>query len=400
VSIRLKVILPYLILTLLVAVTGVYVVTRLVANSLEERLTNQLLEAGRVVSDDFARQEINHIEAARILAFTSGVGEALVAADGEALLRLAQPVAAGLGLESVALIDSQGNELLYLARGEAGLERRVQNSGLQDSAMVAELLLTGNAQSAPRRSLAYNAVEGRYLYYSTLPVEYNNRLAGLVVVGTSFETLVPYLKSTSLADVILYDEAGRAIATTLGGQNSADLLAGLSIPAEMRQKILASAGNVEGKNFEIEGRWYSLAYSPLRVGSDRLGIFAVVLPLDFVLQPGTVSRNNSILLFAGAMLGVIAVGYGISRLLVNPIYALVRASQAITSGDLSQRTGVKSSDEIGVLANTFDEMTARLQQRTIELERANQTLAQMDKTITHKLSTLTTCQGGFIQRLG
>ena len=36
-SIRFKVILPYLLLTLLVAVTGVYVVTRLVANSLNER---------------------------------------------------------------------------------------------------------------------------------------------------------------------------------------------------------------------------------------------------------------------------------------------------------------------------------------------------------------------------
>ena len=49
-SIRFKVILPYLLLTLMVAATGAYVVTRLVSNSLTERLNNQLLEAGRVVS--------------------------------------------------------------------------------------------------------------------------------------------------------------------------------------------------------------------------------------------------------------------------------------------------------------------------------------------------------------
>ena len=55
-SIRFKVILPYLLLTLIVAVTGAYVVTRLVSSSLSERLSNQLLEAGRVVSDEFARQ--------------------------------------------------------------------------------------------------------------------------------------------------------------------------------------------------------------------------------------------------------------------------------------------------------------------------------------------------------
>ena len=57
-SIRFKVILPYLLLTLIVAVTGAYVVTRLVSSSLGERLTNQLLEAARVVSGTMARQEV------------------------------------------------------------------------------------------------------------------------------------------------------------------------------------------------------------------------------------------------------------------------------------------------------------------------------------------------------
>jgi hypothetical protein len=38
-------------------------VTYLVASSLDERLTNQLLEAGRVVSDDLVRREIDHLEA-------------------------------------------------------------------------------------------------------------------------------------------------------------------------------------------------------------------------------------------------------------------------------------------------------------------------------------------------
>jgi len=54
VSIRFKVILPYLLLTLIVAVTGAYVVTRLVSRTFGERLSNQLLEAGRVVSDTMA----------------------------------------------------------------------------------------------------------------------------------------------------------------------------------------------------------------------------------------------------------------------------------------------------------------------------------------------------------
>lgn len=407
-SIRFKVILPYLLLTLVVAVTGVYVVTNLVSDSLQERLTNQLLEAGRVVSDDFARQEISHIESARIVAFTTGLAEAIQAGDRTGLAELAKPLAAGLDIEALSLVDRQGVEHFYMVKLADGsfLEPGV-GSGLETMTMVQSLLVADDAQAAPRRALVYSSVLKKYFYYSALPVSLNNRLVGVVLVGTSFDTIMPYLKNTSLADVILYNESGQAFATTLAGQSTDEnFLAGFQVAEDDYRQVVDSKGNVAGENFELEGRWYSLARSPLRVGGDRLGVFAVVLPLDFVLQPGAVSRNNYIMLFTAAMFGVIAIGYGISRLLINPIYALVRASQAITAGDLTRRTGVSSTDEIGVLANTFDEMTANLQQRTIELERANQTLAQMDKTkssfiqvAAHELRTPLTLLSGYAQIL-
>ena len=407
-SIRFKVILPYLLLTLIVAVTGVYVVTSLVSNSLQERLTNQLLEAGRMVSDDFARQEISHIETARIVAYTTGLAEALEAGDRAGLAGLAQPLASGLDIESLSVIDRQGVESFYLVKlADGNYFVPGVPSGLETMPIVQSLLLADNAQAAPRRALVYNAVIKKYYYYSALPIELNNRLAGVVLVGTSFDTIMPYLKSTSLADVILYDESGRAIATTLAGQSTDEsFLTAFSISEDEYREVVESKGNIAGENFELESRWYSLARSPLQVGGDRLGAFAVILPLDFVLQPGAVSRNNYIFLFTGAMFGVIVIGYVISRLLINPIYALVRASQAITAGDLTRRTGVNSSDEIGVLANTFDAMTANLQQRTFELERANQTLAQMDKTkssfiqvAAHELRTPLTLLSGYTQLL-
>jgi signal transduction histidine kinase len=408
VSIRFKVILPYLLLTLVVAVTGVYVVTRLVSNTLQERLTNQLLEAGRVVSDNFARQEIAHLETARVVAYTVGLAEALQAGDRAGLSALAAPLAAGLGIDSLSLVDRQGTEYFYLVElADGSLLETGVNSGLESSPMVQSLLQANDPQAAPRRALVYSTVVKKYYYFSALPIELNNEIVGVVLVGTSLDTIIPYLKSTALADIILYDESGSAIATSLAGQTTDEAVLGdFSISQEEYLEVVGSKGNVAGENFELQGRWYSLARNPLRVGDDQLGAFAVILPLEFVLQPGAVSRNNYILLFAAAMIGVIAIGYGISRLLINPIYALVRASQAITAGDLNQRTGVKSSDEIGVLANTFDVMTDNLQQRTIELERANRTLAQMDQTkssfiqvAAHELRTPLTLLSGYTQIL-
>src|SRR5690242_17314197 len=133
-SIRLKVILPYLVLTLVVAVIGVYVVTRLVANTLSERLTNQLLEAGRAVSDNFARQESTHIDQARTVAFTQGLAEALQNSDQESVLALVKPLASGLGIQNIILITPSGRELVHLvlnAKGE--LQEVHENTGAGNS---------------------------------------------------------------------------------------------------------------------------------------------------------------------------------------------------------------------------------------------------------------------------
>jgi signal transduction histidine kinase len=408
VSIRFKVILPYLLLTLVVAITGVYVVTKLVANSLNERLTNQLLEAGRVVSDGMARQEIKHIEVARIVAFTRGFGEALQKNDSETIAALAKPVAGGLDAENLIFINSQGQELLLLVKDHNGTFQGVPGQGQTGIwSFVQSLLTSHNAQSLPQRGIALNPVNKRYYYYSAIPVALNNDMIGVIVVGTSLDTLLPALKSTSLADMIFYGENGLALGTTLGGQeNNATFLNTLAISSDLYQQIINTDNIVNGENFITDGRWYSLARGSLRVSSDRLGVFGVILPLDFVVTSGAIGRNTYIFLFAIAMIAVILVGYLISRLIINPLYSLMRTSQAIAGGDLTQRTGVRSRDEIGTLANTFDEMTEHLQERSAELEKANHILEQMDKTkmsfisvSAHELRTPLTLIQGYSQML-
>lgn len=408
-SIRFKVILPYLLLTLVVAITGVYVVTKLVTNSLSERLTNQLLEAGRVVSDDVARQEIKHIEIARVIAYTRGFGDALFNGNRTAIAALAKPVSAGLDVENVIVIGPQGQELLHFIKKPDGSFQEASQDMGAGSLSIVHALLTGNdPNSPPRRGLGLNPLDKRYYYFTAIPVSFNNnQLAGVVVIGTSLEKLLPYFKATSLADIIIYAENGQAIATTLGAQNNDPaFVKTLSTSVEEYQQIIASDESVRGGSFFVDGREYSLARSSFRVSNDRLGAFAVVLPLNFVLQSGTTSRNTYVILFTAAMISVVMIGYIISRKIINPLFSLVSTSRAIAGGDLSQRTGIRSADEIGALANTFDEMTERLQQRTVELERANQILEKMDRTkasfiqvSAHELRTPLTLISGYAQIL-
>lgn len=371
-NIRSKIILPYLILTLIVAAVGTYVVTSLVAGSLDERLTNHLLEAGRVVSDSLARQEISHLESARIVAYTQGLADALREGDAETVASLARPVAVGLGLECLIVVDANGLEVLHLWRqadGSYAVAEGGQETGLW---MVQALLDDGDPAAVPLRALGLHPAVGGYYYLSAIPIGLEDETVGVVVAGTSLDTLLPHFKATSLADVTIYVDDGQAVASTftVPGQqaDAAALLEELSLSPGFYEQCLTDPRLTLGENIEIRERWYRLAHGPLQVGSNTLGEFSVALPLHFILRAGATSRNTYALLFAAAMAGVILIGYLIAQRITQPLARLVRTSQAVAQGDLEQRTGITTSDEIGRLAATFDQMTARLAERTVALQ--------------------------------
>jgi len=404
VSIRFKVILPYLLLTLIVAATGAYIVTHLVSISLHERLKNQLIQAGRIVSDTMARRERRHVDAARSLIYTRGFGEALSAGDHDKLAGLVMPYTEGTDLESVVVFNAQGQELTHIIRQPDNILRdATQLERLSTLSVVDTLLKENNPDSPPKRQIAIDSADGRYYYFTTLPIVVNDQVIGTVVVGTSLNTLLPLLKTTSLADVVLYGENGHSIASTLALQDDVYKRI-ISITTQQYESMVDSDKVVQGADITVDTRSYSIAYGPFKIANDRLAVFSVVLASDFVAESGSVSRWNYIALYSAAMIAVILIGYFVSRLIIVPLLKLVRTSRAIASGDLTKRTEIKSKDEIGVLANTFDEMTDHLEQRTLELEKANKILEQMDaakmrfiQVAAHELRTPLTLVQGYAQ---
>jgi len=404
-SIRFKVILPYLLLTIIVAVTGAFVVIRLVSSSLDERLTNQLLESGRIVSDQVTQQEIKQVGAARLIAYTLGLSEALHAGNTDQVRALASPVAGGLDVESIRVFDAQGLEASHFIKQSNGATLDLTEPGeVANLPFVYELLRENNPDSPPRRGLAQDPEDERYYYYTALPVVDGDQVTGVVIVGTSLNSILPELKNTSLANVILYGEDRRAIASTVGMDEKGLFQRTISLPGDLYQSAIQSENVVSGENITVDGHTYKIAYGPLQVGDNRLGVFAVLLPQNYVLESSQHSRNDYVIVYSLATIAVVLLGILIARLIVNPLAKLVRVSRDIANGDLSRRTEIHTRDEIGVLANTFDDMTEHLEQRTLELERSNQLLEQMDRTKTrfiqvsaHELRTPLTIVQGYAQ---
>src|SRR3970282_1396007 len=108
---RWKIILPYAFLTVVLAIAGSYIATRLVTGSLSERFDNQIAEAGRAVADSVVRKEREHLETVRAVAFTKGVPEAIQAADRATVADLVGPLAANAKVERLEILDAAGQRL-------------------------------------------------------------------------------------------------------------------------------------------------------------------------------------------------------------------------------------------------------------------------------------------------
>jgi two-component system NtrC family sensor kinase len=87
-------------------------------------------------------------------------------------------------------------------------------------------------------------------------------------------------------------------------------------------------------------------------------------------------------------------GVFIYRFVHRPVNDLTEATARVASGDLSYRIEPKSADEVGVLATSFNDMTAHLQQARQELQNWADTLEQR---VADKSLQLQTAQDQIIQ---
>ena len=89
----------------------------------------------------------------------------------------------------------------------------------------------------------------------------------------------------------------------------------------------------------------------------------IVYIKDSKVEIDSVVRNILNIIFLSLSLGMfLSVVFGIllSRTIISPISSLTRKAQKITSGDFEFTIDVKSSDEIGLLTETFNDMAVEL----------------------------------------
>jgi two-component system sensor histidine kinase ResE len=380
-SIRSKIILPYLILTILVAILGTFIVTRLIAGTLEERFTNQLLEASRVAGDGIVRLEDANLEILRLMAFTIGVNEAVADSNAAGVREILEPLAANAEVDSVLVVNADGQEILGLhaVRTPQGNRayQETQGQNLSEWPLVRPVLAGATDAYGDKYAALVNMPGGLFMFTSGPVTNEDGEVVGAILVGVGMDRVLRQLKTESLADVTLYGTNGLPLASTFPDWDDSEQQATLQISADrFRDTLAAPESKTLLDELELYERSFRAAYVPLRIRRDTLGVLGVALPSNFIVQAASTSRVSFVLFFSLATMLVVLLGLLVAQRIVKPVMRLLQVSRAITEGDLSQRVDIAVNDELGVLARSFDTMTAHLEERTHQLEERTIQLGQ------------------------
>ena len=189
------------------------------------------------------------------------------------------------------------------------------------------------------------------------------RLIGAVLVGDLLSGRAAAIKTALHDDATFYDLNGQVLATSL--TLAPDGLSALALDQPTRQRVTPTS--VVQLNRSAPGPLTELI-SPWKARAATLGYLGVSASSAALLSDTSQLRLMMALLFLAAVLITLLIGVLLARRITRPLHALVEATRLVSAGDLEHRAPVTSTDEIGELAQSFNQMTQSLREgsRTIK----------------------------------
>ena len=236
------------------------------------------------------------------------------------------------------------------------------------------------AYAAARDGRAYNGQalvvgEGkspRTVFVVSSPVHYGQRFLGMIASVVDLQFLINRLQEVSGGGLTPYvvDSQGRLVAAATSEFATGQDMRNLDIV-----RTFVERGN---KAQFAETREFDVQSGSQRV--EMLGTYSPVMALNWavvVQKPRHEAyrdvyemQRTARLLAILAVLLSIGVSIFAARRITNPLHVLTQSSRALARGDFSQRVHLRSSTEIGELAQTFNTMSEELEHFVEDLKRA------------------------------
>jgi two-component system, OmpR family, sensor histidine kinase MtrB len=173
-------------------------------------------------------------------------------------------------------------------------------------------------------------------------------------------------------------------------------------PPTMPAKLTTAVDNErrehsQGAPQRLAEEWTSMAFAPtgprpvpgLLVGAPFGTVYELYYFFPLAAEEQTIASIQQNLLLAGIAVVFLlaAVAWLVTRWVIAPVRLAALGAQRLSAGELDERMEVRGSDELAVLATSFNEMAASLQEKLAELEDLSQVQRQFVSDVSHELRT-------------
>ena len=358
-SLRAKIVGPFVLVVALVGTIGTAAVTALVTSEAVAEFNASLLRASLLANDHLSLVEAARLTTLRAAAATSGVSEATATDNAATLDRLLTPVVANAAVPSLVLhvLDGQGQE--EIAVGPNGrLAAPLSTDGFATEPAVAAVLAGRTDAQGDKYVFVRTDPAGTAVYWTGPIKSLTNQVVGVVLVGEPLSGIAAGIRTSGAADLSFYGPNGDVLLSSLASSATLPAATLGMVQPEQPVRFTQSSG----------GRSYMNLLSDWTMRNVRLGYIAVALDTAR-LQAGLDQLRLFLLtIFVSAAVLTLVIGLTLAGAITRPVQRLVGAMGAVAAGDLAQRAPAGPSDEIGYLARVFNQMTAGLQEKTEALE--------------------------------
>ncbi len=413
-SLRTKLILSFLgvilVGAILTMIFGSRLVKRTIIDEAQKKVAHDLSSAWMVFND-----KLNYVrDVVSFNAERESIQDAIINKRGDILLRYLNRVRSQRGLDILTLTDNRGKVMVRTRNPEI-----VGDDQSQDEIVIRAL--TGGDYAAPqivsREELlkeGQDLADRAYMEFVPTPKAAprleNKEENGMMLKAASSlndgENILGVLyggillnRSKDIVDqvkeLVYKDETykGREIGTATIFQydlristnvrnEKGERAIGTRVSREVNQAVLERGEPWIDRAFVVND-WYITAYEPIRnINDEIIGILYVgILERPYIDTTNRVIFGFSIIAIVCVFVLLAMLAFSTTRI-TNPLHKMVLATQQIAKGDLSHKLNITSKDEIGALADSFNQMTK-------ELKTANEKLIEWGKTLEKKVKERT-----------
>ncbi len=345
-KIQYKIILPFVLINLITALTAGPIARSWVADQIEKG-ANELLRRDLTRINEEIAEEGDHLKiSARNLAELSFIEKGVLEKDLGLLRKVIIPQRGIWHLNFVEVIGKDSRVFLNIG----GPYQKGEDLSSLDFVNYGWLEMT---------NATLINIPSPYLVAAS-PVHYpQGGISGLILVGIKIDT--NFLKKfTKKQSIVTIYQGVTPIASNFSKVSPLPRKISLKVYKERKELV---------EEKDIAGERYRFIYVPLFIDNRLVGVVSLGHSLTLVsIAKGVVTRNVILLNFL-LLISLAFIGYIISLTITKPLKSFVETARKVASGELSFKVRVKAEDEIGELANSFNLMIESLREHSEALNK-------------------------------